>query len=76
LKADFKIRDCADKPPVDRRTETRIDVNQEIYLTVLSDPSIAAMSGHAVDLSGRGIAAYRSGENPDDAAVKIEMADR
>lgn len=65
----------ADKPGMERRTEPRVDFNEELRVTVLGQPDSEAFKGSALDLSGSGMRLLSPVSIPCGAPVKVEIGD-
>jgi hypothetical protein len=65
----------ADELRVERRKEHRIEMNQEVTVTVLSEPDRLPFQALAVDISGHGMRILSALPVPYQAAVKVEAAD-
>jgi hypothetical protein len=61
---------------VERRRESRIQINEYVRVTLLTDPPGNPIIGRALDLSGRGLSLVLAQSMPIGAPVRIDQADR
>jgi hypothetical protein len=60
---------------MERRKEPRIDIDQEVTLTVLGGLESQSIQARAVEMSGRGMRILSSLRVPYEAAVKVQTSD-
>jgi hypothetical protein len=64
-----------DKAAMERRQEPRVELDQEVTVTVLSEPERLPFQAVAVDVSGGGMRIISQRPVPYQATVKIEAGD-
>jgi hypothetical protein len=68
--------ECTDELSVERRQEERFQTKEEVQVTRLGDARAVPLTGHAIDLSGRGLSLTLAEALPAGAAVRVDRPDR
>jgi c-di-GMP-binding flagellar brake protein YcgR len=61
--------------PVERRKDPRIEINQEVTVTLLGEPDSTPFPAVAIDVSGSGMRILSQRPVPYQAMVKVEVRD-